>query len=47
MSKINCGKCKVNKRFRIILTSICRKNEIKEGDEVKVWIEKVEKREGK
>jgi hypothetical protein len=43
MSKINCGTRTVNKRFRIPLTDICKANEIKEGDLVKVWIEIVKK----
>ena len=42
MSKINCGIRKVNKRYRIPLTTFLKANGIKEGDFVKVWIEKVE-----
>lgn len=43
MQKINCGIRKVNKRFRIPLTTFLKANGIKEGDFVRVWIEKVEK----
>lgn len=42
MSKINCGIRKVNKRYRIPLTTFLKANGIKEGDLVRVWIEKVE-----
>ena len=42
MSKINCGIRKVNKRYRIPLTTFLKANGIKEGDFVRVWIEKVE-----
>jgi hypothetical protein len=42
MGKINCGIRKVNKRFRIPLTTFLKANDIKEGDSVRVWIEKVD-----
>jgi Cu/Ag efflux protein CusF len=40
--KISCGNRKINKQFRIVLRDVCKMNEIKEGDIVKVTIEKVD-----
>lgn len=42
MSKINCGIRTVNKRYRIPITTFLKANGIKEGDLVRVWIEKVQ-----
>lgn len=43
MKLINCGERSVNKRFRIVITDIAKKYDIKEGDKVEVFIRKVEK----
>ena len=40
---IDCGELMVNKSFRLPITKYCKNNGIKEGDCVKVTIEKVER----
>jgi hypothetical protein len=39
---IECGELTVNSKFRLFVTKHCKANGIREGDRVKVTIEKVE-----
>lgn len=40
--KLSCGKRRVNKRYRVPLTDICKAHNIKEGQYINVWIEIIE-----
>lgn len=42
MIEINCGERRVQAGFRVTIRDICKRNDIKEGDVVDVYIVKIE-----